>query len=118
MFKQTIYYPLQLFAQNVDGTSLDVFVDCGTYDTDKFFLGLGESQAQLSDVPYLDVSATYKDNGEVLIFVVNRHKDEAIATDLICQAGAFSGPFEVYEVNQIYEWLWQRTGKDGEKSGY
>ena len=99
MFKQTIYYPLQLFAQNVRGTSLDVFVDCDTYDTDRFFLGLGESQAQLDDVPYLDVSATYTEEGEVFICVVNRHKDEAITTDLVCQTGAFSGSFEVQEVN-------------------
>ena len=40
LFKQTIYYPLQLFAQNVYGTSLDVFVDCDTYDTERFSLGL------------------------------------------------------------------------------
>ncbi len=99
MFKQTIYYPLQLFAQNVNGTSLDVFVDCDKYDTDRFFLGLGESQAQLEDVPYLDVSATYKENGEVFICVVNRHKDEAITTDIISQTGLFEGEFEVYEVN-------------------
>lgn len=99
MFKQTIYYPLQLFAQNVRGTSLDVFVDCDQYDTDRFFLGLGESQAQLEDVPYLDVSATYTENGEVFICVVNRHKDQAITTDLICQTGTFGDQFEVYEVN-------------------
>ena len=99
MFKQTIYYPLQLFAQNVRGTALDVFVDCDTYNTDRFFLGLGESQAQLSDVPYLDVSATYQENGEVFLCVVNRHKDQAITTDLISQTGAFQGPLEVYEVN-------------------
>lgn len=99
MFKQTIYYPLQLFAQNVNGTALDVFVDCEKYDTDRFFLGLGESQAQLEDVPYLDVSATYNDDGDVFICVVNRHKDEAITTDILCQTGAFGDEFEVYEVN-------------------
>ncbi len=100
IFRQTIYYPLQLFAQNMHGgESLDVFVDSDTYDTERFFLGLGESQAQLQDVPYLDVSAMYKENGEVYICVVNRHRDEAITTDLICQTGAFSGEFEVFEVN-------------------
>jgi len=40
MFKQTIYYPLWLFANHASGTSLDVFVDCKTYETGKFFLGL------------------------------------------------------------------------------
>ncbi|MFW6043046.1 MAG: alpha-L-arabinofuranosidase C-terminal domain-containing protein [Marinilabiliaceae bacterium] len=98
MFKQTIYYPLELFANNMHGTSLDLFVDCDTYDTEEFYLGLGETTTQQSDVPYLDVSATYKDN-EVTIAVVNRHKDESIATDIISQTGKFDGSFEVYEVN-------------------
>jgi alpha-N-arabinofuranosidase len=99
MFRQTIYFPMQLFAQHMYGTSLDVLVDCETYDTESFFLGLGESKAELDAVPYLDVSATYQADGEVLISVVNRHQDQAIATDLICQTGVFEGTFEVYEVN-------------------
>ena len=45
--------------------------------TEKFNLGLGKTAAQLDTVPYLDVSATYKD-GEVILCVVNRNKDEAI----------------------------------------
>jgi alpha-N-arabinofuranosidase len=98
MFKQTIFYPLQLFANNVYGTSLDVWVDCKSYSTGKFFLGLGETTTQQSNVPFLDVSATYKD-GEVIICVVNRNKDEAITTDIISQNGAFSGQFTVNEVN-------------------
>jgi alpha-N-arabinofuranosidase len=98
MFKQTIYYPLELFANNVHGTSLDVFVDCDTYDTEEFFIGLGESKTKQSNVPYLDVSATYKGE-EVILCVVNRNKDKAISTDIICQAGDFSGNFQVYEVN-------------------
>lgn len=99
MFKQTIYYPLQLYSEHAYGTSLDVYVDSETYDTDRFFIGLGEQQTQQSDVPYLDVSATYQEDGEVVISVVNRHKDEAITTDLISQTGTFEGPFEVYEIN-------------------
>ncbi len=98
MFKQTIYYPLELFANNVHGTSLDVFVDCDTYDTEEFFIGLGESKTKQSNVPYLDVSATYKDE-EVILCVVNRNKDKAISADIICQTGDFSGNFQVYEVN-------------------
>ena len=98
MFKQTIYYPLQLFANHVKGTSLDVFVDCETYDTDEFFIGLGESKTIRKNVPYLDVSATYN-NGEVILCVVNRHKDQAVTTDLISEEGKFDGEFEVYEVN-------------------
>jgi alpha-N-arabinofuranosidase len=98
MFKQTIYYPLQLFAKNVHGTALDVHVDCETYNTDRFPIGLGESTTQQNNVPFLDVSATYN-NGELILCVVNRNKDKAISTDLISQEGQFSGDFEVYEVN-------------------
>lgn len=98
LFKQTIYYPLQLFANNVYGTSLDVFVDCKKYNTNKFVLGLGETMTQQNDVPYLDVSATYND-GDLVLCVVNRNKDEAITTDILSQNGAFSGNFQVYEVN-------------------
>ncbi len=98
MFKQTIYYPLQLFSNNVYGTSLDVFVDCKTYDTEEFYIGLGESTTKQEDVPYLDVSATYN-KGQMILCVVNRNKDEAITTDILCQTGEFEGKFEVYEVN-------------------
>lgn len=98
IFKQTIYYPLQLFAKNVHGTALDVMVNCETYNTDKFFIGLGESTTQQKNVPYLDVSVTYN-KGEVMICVVNRNKDKAITTDLISQEGKFTGDFQVFEVN-------------------
>lgn len=99
MYRQTIYFPLQLFASHVYGTSLDVFVESDTYDTDAFFIGLGEQITRQTDVPYLDVSATYQADGTVIINVVNRHLDRAIATDIISQEGTFAGPFEVYEVN-------------------
>ncbi len=97
-FKQTIYYPLQLFAQNMQGKSLDVFVDCETYDTEKFFIGLGEQTTQQKNVPYLDVSVAIN-NGELIIAVVNRHKDKAISTDILLQEGNFDGNLKVYEVN-------------------
>ncbi|MEJ2503576.1 MAG: alpha-L-arabinofuranosidase C-terminal domain-containing protein [Gemmatimonadota bacterium] len=99
MFRQTIFYPLSLFANNVYGTALDVFVESETYDTDEFFVGLGEQTTQQTDVPYLDVSATYQEDGTVILNVVNRHRDQAITAELIAQEAAFRGPFEVYEVN-------------------
>jgi alpha-N-arabinofuranosidase len=87
LFRQTIYYPLALFANNSFGTSLDVFVDCARYDT-----------KTRKDVPYLDVSTAYKE-GEVVINVVNRHLTESIDAEVICQEGEFSGSFVVFEVN-------------------
>jgi alpha-L-arabinofuranosidase len=98
MFHQTIFYPLQLFTNNVSGTALNVLVDCKTYNTARFALGLGETMTQQSNVPYLDVSATYK-NGELVLCVVNRNKDEAITTDVLSQNGPFTGDCRIYEVN-------------------
>jgi len=98
MFRQTIYFPLELFAKNMQGKSLDLVVDCPTYNTDEFYLGLGETQTKQSNVPYLDVSATYN-NGEVVICVVNRHKENAIKTDIICQSGEFSDMLKISEIN-------------------
>jgi alpha-N-arabinofuranosidase len=45
-----------------------------------------------------DVSATYE-NGEVVICVVNRHKDKPIKTDIICQSGEFIDVLKVAEIN-------------------
>jgi alpha-N-arabinofuranosidase len=98
LFRQTIYFPLQLFASNMQGTSLDVFVDCPTYDTEKFTLGLGETSTKQNKVPYLDVSATYKD-GQLVVSVVNRNKDEAITADIQSQNGDFTGVSKIFEVN-------------------
>ena len=98
LFLQTIYYPLQLFAQNVNGTALDVLVDSPTYTNEAFAVGDNEGTAMRGVVPYLDVSASVNGN-EIAICVVNRNKDRAITTDIISQEGSFAGVFEVYEVN-------------------
>jgi alpha-N-arabinofuranosidase len=87
MYRQTIYYPLALYANHSHGTSLDVFVDSPTFDTE-----------QRKKVPYLDVSAAYN-NGEIVINVVNRHQTDAIKAEIVSQKGAFSGKFSFHEVN-------------------
>jgi alpha-L-arabinofuranosidase len=93
LFRQTIYFPLELFANNALGTSLDLFVEC-----DEFTLrGSTASEAGRNSFPYLDVSATYND-GEVVIAVVNRHQEDHINTDIISQTGNFSGSFTVHEI--------------------
>lgn len=98
MFRQTIYFPLQLFATQVRGTALEAFVDCEKYTTDDFISGSVEGKTKQVAIPYLDVSVTYKD-GEIAIGVVNKHKDKAITADIITQEGEFSGPFKIAEVN-------------------
>ena len=87
MFLQTIYYPLQLFANNSKGKALDLYVDSPAYVSKKF-----------GDVRYLDTSAAY-DNGVLILNVVNRSKDQTITADIESEAGEFSGAVAISEVN-------------------
>ena len=87
MFLQTIYYPLQLFANNTRGKALEVFVESPKYESKRF-----------GQIPYLDASAGY-DNGTLVLNVVNRHRDQAIETEFEAQDKQFARPVEVAEVN-------------------
>jgi alpha-N-arabinofuranosidase len=87
LFLQTIYYPLQMFANNSKGKALELFGECASYKTKRF-----------DEVPYLDASAAY-DNGSLVINVVNRHPSQAIETEIETQDKQFSGAVEVSEVN-------------------
>ncbi len=87
LFLQTIYYPLQLFANNTKGKALELLVDAPVYKTKRF-----------DGVSYLDASAGY-DNGSLVINVVNRHKDQPIEAEFLLEDKRFSGPVTVTEVN-------------------
>ena len=87
LFLQTIYYPLQLFANHSKGKSLELFVDCPRYASKRF-----------GEVPYLDASAAY-DNGTLVLNVVNRHPDQAVPAEVLAEDKKFSGEIEVQEVN-------------------
>ena len=89
LWKQTIYYPLQLFANNCFGESLDTYLQCDTYDAGDY-----------KKVPYLDVSSAYNDNtGELVINVVNRHLEKDIQTNITNQFGKLEGKATIYQVN-------------------
>ena len=65
MLKQTIYYPLLLFSQMAQGTSLQPLVEAPTYQTRQF-----------GDMPLLDVSAAHNvENATNSIFIVNRGQE-------------------------------------------
>ncbi len=86
---QTIYHPLALFARNCLGQSLDVFVDGETYDAKEY-----------KGIPYLDVSASYDpEKKELVLNVVNRHREKNLEAEIISQDGEFSGKAIVEEVN-------------------
>jgi alpha-N-arabinofuranosidase len=87
LFLQTIYYPLQLFANNSKGKALQLFVEGPKY-----------TSRRLGDVAYLDTSAAYN-NGTLVVNVVNKHQDQAIETEFEVEDKQFSGAVEVAEVN-------------------
>jgi alpha-N-arabinofuranosidase len=87
LFLQTIYYPLQLFASNSFGNSLELFAEGPSYSTDKY-----------EAVPYLDISAAL-DNGTLVLNVVNRHQTDALTALFELEDKQFAGTFEVSEVN-------------------
>ena len=88
-YKTPLYYTFKLFSNNCLGKAIDPYVSCDTF-----------SAGGRKGIPYLDVSTVYsKENGSVIINVVNRHKDKAVAADIINQSGNFSGTPVINEVN-------------------
>ena len=85
-YKTPLFYTFKMFSTRCRGAAINAFVDCGTFRTTDHY----------AHIPYLDVSAVYdKQAKQVVINVVNRHKDEAITTDIVNVAGAFTGPATV-----------------------
>jgi alpha-L-arabinofuranosidase len=66
LFLQTIFYPLQLIANNCKGKALDLFVQSPGYDSKNY----GRAN-------YLDSSASL-DGNTLVLSLVNRHKDQAL----------------------------------------
>ncbi len=87
LFLQTIYYPLQLFANNSRGNALELAIESPTYTSKKW-----------GAVHYLDISAAH-DNGSLVLNIVNRHGTEALEVEFEAQDAKFSTSFAVSEVN-------------------
>ena len=89
LWKQTVYYPLQLFALNCFGSSVNSYVQSDTFNTEKY-----------KGVPYLDVSSAYNAGKQTLIInVVNRHPLKAIETHIENQFGLPDKKGIAYEIN-------------------
>jgi alpha-N-arabinofuranosidase len=90
-FKTQLFHTFKLFSNNCLGMSVDVFVECETFETSKLY----------KNIPYLDVTAVYSDDKELLIInVVNRHKEKAIVADIISSSGIFKGKADISEINR------------------
>ena len=83
-YKSPLFYTFKLFSNNCLGKSVDTYVQCDTFNTEKY-----------AGIPYLDVTTTYsKEDNVVFINVVNRHKEKAITAEIINTSAAFSGKAE------------------------
>jgi alpha-N-arabinofuranosidase len=88
-FKSPVFYTFKMFSNNCLGLSVDTYVACDTFGTEKY-----------KGIPYLDVTTVYaKANGIVYINVINRHESAAIATDIVSASGDFSGKAEASIIN-------------------
>jgi len=88
-YKSPLFHTFKLFSTNCLGNSIDTYVECDTFNTEK-----------ATGIPYLDVTSTYSEADKtVYINVVNRHKDETITSKIINSSGAFSGKAETRLIN-------------------
>lgn len=88
-FKTPLFHSFALFSNNCLGHSVDTYVACDTFNTEKF-----------KGIPYLDVTSVYSADGNTLfVNVVNRHREKAIATEITGISGEFSGKAEASVIN-------------------
>jgi len=89
LWLQTIYFPLQMYATNCHGQSLQTLVESVTYDA-----------GDIKDVPWLDVSSVLNaGNQELIINVVNRNANQAIETIIQNQFGVLDKTATVTSIN-------------------
>ncbi|MDE3057898.1 MAG: alpha-N-arabinofuranosidase [Bacteroidota bacterium] len=80
-YKTPLFYTFKLFSNNCRGSSVDTYVQCDTFNTEKY-----------KGIPYLDVSTVYsKETHTIYINVVNRHKDKAITADIVNVSDSLTG---------------------------
>jgi len=88
-FKTPLFYTFKLFSNNCLGYSVDTYVECDTFNTEKN-----------KGIPYLDVTTVFnKEQNAIYINVVNRHKDKSITADIINNSGSFTGKAEATIIN-------------------
>lgn len=87
-YKSPLFYTFKLFSNNCRGNSIDTYVECDTFNTEKY-----------KAIPYLDVTAVYSNKASaVFINVVNRHQDKAIKAEIVNSSGEFGKKAEASSV--------------------
>ncbi|KAG5719495.1 putative alpha-N-arabinofuranosidase C [Termitomyces sp. T112] len=123
LFRQTTYYPLHLFANLMQGTSLDVFVSAPSPSTfytgptvPKFVQDLTKHTPDAAKLTkYVDVSAVLsRDGREIRVALLNRHEEESFVVPIWFAGG--SGSAGVEEEVRVYE-VWSENLRDGNTFG-
>lgn len=84
-FKSPLFHTFKLFSNNCRGNSIDTYVECDTFNVDKY-----------KGIPYLDVTSVYSEESKtVYVNVVNRHKDKMITAEIISTSGKLTGKAEM-----------------------
>jgi alpha-N-arabinofuranosidase len=102
LFLQTVYHPLQLYAEQMRDVALDPFVECDLYELrpEDETSPREHRVADLGPFPMLDVAATCDDEqGTLVLGVVNRDHDRPITTTIELQDGRAAVRGVAYEVN-------------------
>ena len=80
-YKTPLFYIFKSFSNNCLGNSVDTYVACDTFNTEKY-----------KGIPYLDVTSVYSPETQTLyINVINRNKDKAITADILPTSGEMTG---------------------------
>ncbi len=88
MFLQTIFFPLELYANHNGTVALAPHVECETFESERY-----------GEVPYLDVSASFDPDESLLtVNMINRDKDNAAPVTLEVGRASFAGTATLYEV--------------------
>jgi alpha-N-arabinofuranosidase len=88
-FKSPLFYTFKLFSNNCRGNSIDTYVKCDTFNTEKY-----------KGIPFLDVTSVFsRETNTVFINIVNRHQDKAIAAEISNTSGTFDGKAEASLIN-------------------
>lgn len=89
-FKTPLFYTFKLFSNHCRGYSIDTYVACDTFHTEKY-----------TGIPFLDVTAVYsKETNMLFINVVNRHKDKSILAEIVSNSCELTEKAEIVLINQ------------------
>ncbi len=100
VWRAGIFYVMQDLQTYGRGTSLQLAVDCDTYDVPSYAIDDVQAYAELEGVKYIDAAgALDEENGALNIFVINRNWEED--NELELDVSAFDG-YQFVAHSQLY----------------